>query len=428
MPKLHRIHYMLDSLHRAAFGMLALVAITFYGVFSHTTDAMAQSSLSPVPLISKEKPVDWWFVFKFNTAAFPGCGGGATRQCIFGGDPQQYKFGQQYVVANSAHPSLEIGSECAGDSTADPIGATFNQVYNGAFHYVIWNDQFYDDPRIEGCTKECGSPWGHSKGVLAWDDGGAGFVLQVSTPSWPGSGSTLHERKDGNTLGCVNDDNVLVSQHFFALKLTHEDTVKVLGGLANASVVTDPANSQIVSNGGPEDIRQLVETLGKKSNNDKPSKETLSSGVELISKPSALHVPPWQMVSAMLGGVPLRTATWWAKPEIPTTTPSSEIGCWETSLGKPGAVEIAISGQWAGKTFGLTGGMGPNFNHAKMGVAQSGPHPYTIFGDMNQQGTLSGTCGSSQNGRGGLFYVLENAALSATVNDLIRGSTAPESP
>ena len=44
---------------------------------------------------------------------------------------------------------------------------------------------------------------------------------------------------------------VLVSQHFFALKLNKSDVVTVLKGLANASVVTDPSNAEIVNNGGP---------------------------------------------------------------------------------------------------------------------------------------------------------------------------------
>ena len=40
------------------------------------------------------------------------------------------------------------------------------------------------------------------------------------TGSWPGSGSSAEPRKkDGNTLGYINDDNLEVSQHFFALKL-----------------------------------------------------------------------------------------------------------------------------------------------------------------------------------------------------------------
>ena len=52
---------------------------------------------SPGHLLQKgEAPVEWWFVFKFNARAFPGCGGSATRHCIFGGDVQEYpKFGQQ---------------------------------------------------------------------------------------------------------------------------------------------------------------------------------------------------------------------------------------------------------------------------------------------------------------------------------------------
>ena len=42
--------------------------------------------------------------------------------------------------------------------------------------------------------------------MLAWDDSGKGFVMQVSTPSWPGSGSEKRPRKnDGNTLGCVKN-------------------------------------------------------------------------------------------------------------------------------------------------------------------------------------------------------------------------------
>ena len=145
----------------------------------------------------------------------------------------------------------------------DPLGATFDEVYNGSFHYVVWNDQFYDDPKIAGCTEECGAPWGHSKGMLAWDDAGDGLVIQVSTPSWPAAGSKNFPRKtDGNTLGCVKDNDIEVSQHFFSLKLTKSDVVKVLGALQNASVVTDPKNPQIVNNGGPADVQALVANLG----------------------------------------------------------------------------------------------------------------------------------------------------------------------
>ena len=131
------------------------------------------------------------------------------------------------------------------------------------------------------------------------------------------------------------------------------------------------------------------------------------------------------MVSTLLGGEPLRAATWFARPEIPTTATSAKPGCWDTSLGAPGAVENAISGTWAGKGIGLEGIPEPNGNHAKIGVS-TGTHTYAIFGDMNQQGSLSGpNCKSSQNGRGGLFYVVDQAQIFQIVRDLIKGETAP---
>jgi hypothetical protein len=156
------------------------------------------------------------------------------------------------------------------------------------------------------------------------------------------------------------------------------------------------------------------------------TKVRLSTGVELISKPSKLHVPPWQMVSAVLEGIPLRTATWWTTPKIFSTNDSTEVGCWDESLGDPGAVAIATSGQFNGKPLGLTGGPGNNNNHAKIGVSTDAEHHLSIFGDMNQQGTLSGdNCGSSQNGRGGLFYVIDNKTLNDSVSALVKGETAP---
>jgi hypothetical protein len=405
------------------FGAL-LMACLFAGIGS----AIAASD-TLVPLLKSDQPVDWWFMFKLNSDKFPGCDGGVERVCAFGGDVQPYQaYGQQFVYASSNDDTLKKGNGCAGDSVNDPLGATFDQIYNGSLYYVIWNDQFYDDPKIDGCTKECGSPWGHSKGVLAWNDAGDGLVLQVTTPSWPASGSKDHPRQhDGNTLGCVLDNDVLVSQHFFALKLTKSDVLMVLKALQNASVVTDSANGQIVHDGGPADIQALVEKLGSRSDSSQYIKETLSSGVVLISKPSRLHVPPWQMVSAVLGGVSLRTATWWASPQIYSTTASTPIACWDASLGKPGAIEIAKTGHWGDQEFGLIGGGGHDRNHAKIGVSTSGSEHYTIFGDMNQQGTaVAGrSCASSQNGRGGLFYVLHDDSLWQGVSSLIAGETEP---
>lgn len=76
--------------------------------------------------------------------------------------------------------------------------------------------------------------------------------------------------------------------------------------------------------------------------------------------------------------------------------------------------------------FGLNGGSGPDFNHAKVAVSTSGNHHYEIFGDMNQQGAVSGSkCSSSQNGRGGLFFVLDDPDLFMSLSNPLSGQTAP---
>ena len=183
------------------------------------------------------------------------------------------------------------------------------------------------------------------------------------------------------------------------------------------------SNPVLVRSGGPEILRQKLALLGHKSKSTEIVDVMLSSGVRLISKPSALNVPPWQLVSARLGGVPLRAATWWANPAIPSTSATTKIGCWSPSLGTPGPVQIATSGKWQGKPIDLRGGSG---NHGKIGVSLTGR--YTIFGDMNQQGALSGKCASSQNGRGGMFFILEDQALHDSVAALIDGNSAPVAP
>ena len=390
--------------------------------------AFAQDSAAvPTPLLEVGHPVDWWFVFKLNSASFPGCRNNAERTCVFGGAAQDYhgKYSLQYVYASSEHPGLQSGSGCVGNTIKDPLGATFDEVYFNSFYYVVWNDQFYNDP-----LPSRPSPWGHSKGMVVWNESGDGFVMQVSTPSWPASGSHSAPRKtDGNTLGCVTDNDVEVSQHFFALKLNKDDVVKVLEALHHASVVTDPTNPQIVHNGGPSDVQAQVNQLGKKVHATSYTKVTLSSGVELLSKPSDLHVPPWQIVSAALHALPLRAATWWATPKIDTTTASTTITCWQEVLGTPGPVQIATTGQWDGKTFSLKGGAQPNANHAKVGVSTNSSKPYVIFGDLNQQGALTGKkCSSSQNGRGGMFYLLSNKDLFDGVTHLLQGETAGAAP
>jgi hypothetical protein len=269
--------------------------------------------------------------------------------------------------------------------------------------------------------------------MIAWDSSGAGFVMQVTTPNWPGSGQSEPPRERGNTLGCLTQiknskaipqNNIMFSQHFFALQLSKEDTVAVLKALKNAAIVTDPENAQVVRNGGPKEISDLVDQLGEPSGSKKFTKSLLSTGVTLISKPANLHVPPWQMISAILGGQSLRVASWWTRNRIPTTPSSPSIECWDEELlgstKKLGSVEIATSGQWNKTELGLRGGQ----NHAKIGVSKTDDPAVAIFGDMNQEGALDGKCQISQNGRGGLFFVVENDTLARNVRQLLRGDTA----
>ena len=427
MVTLETIMRLKNRFVRSSWLLLAVLLLVPQFLGSQDSSNDSEPAGPPTPLIENGHSVDWWFVFKFNAANFPSCPS-ESHQCPFGGSPQQSKpFSQQFVYASSDHDSLKQGNDCLGGSVADPVGATFDEVYSGSLYYVVWNDQFYKDPAIRGCSKSCGAPWGHSKGVIAWDSNGDGLVMQVTTPSWPAAGSIAHPREsDGNTLGCIKgDNNVQASQHFFALKLTKNDVIAVLQALGTANVATDISNLQIVRNGGPEEIQVEVQKLGVKVRTTDYKMTTLSSGVELISKPSGLHVPPWQFVSALLGGVSLRTATWWMRPAIPSTDPGPTIACWDDRLGKPGAVEIATTGEWDGTTLGLKGGPGKNFNHAKIGVSISGAQDIVVFGDMNQQGALSGNCASSQNGRGGLFFVVKDENLAKSVRELLQGDTAP---
>lgn len=375
----------------------------------------------PVPLIDQTHPAVWVFAYKFNAANFPTP---PVTHCLFGGSPHapsSDKSSLYYAATWSGLGTLASGSGLIGTELTDPLGATFSEIYNGNWSYVVWNDQFDAHPSLPSCQKDCPGPWGHSKGILAWDDAGNGLVLQVSTPSWPGSGSVAQPRAGkGNTLGCNTKNNIVFAQHFFALRLTPADTAAVLDALANASVATDPNNPQIARVGGPPELSARAMRLGHLSRSSDPTDVMLSSGIRLISKPSNLHVPPWQFLSARLQAVPLRAATWWASPRLPTTNPGRLITCWRDDLGTPGRVEVALTGQWQAKAIGLAGSQ----NHAKIGVSLDPSHPYTIFGDLNQQGRLTGNCASSQNGRGGLFFILSDPTLYASVNQLIAGKTA----
>ena len=146
-----------QTLHFLSAGLLPCLMM-----FLCIASLVAQSANVPTPLMKSGQPVDWWFVFKFNAESFPGCGGGAQRACPFGGTVQPYnEFSQQFAYASSVDPTLRQGGGCIGDTTTDPLGATFQQMYDGNFFYVLWNEQFDGDP-----LNTQSAPAGHSKGML----------------------------------------------------------------------------------------------------------------------------------------------------------------------------------------------------------------------------------------------------------------------
>jgi hypothetical protein len=412
------------------------VLAAFFCISAALAQPAGAQAPAPTPLASQGHPEKWIFVYKFNATSFPSKLDDPARLCPFGGSPRpKDRFSQQYVYATASDPALRMGTGLVGTSIADPLGATFSEIYNGDYFYVVWNDQFQTPPIPGG-----GSGTGHSKGILVWNQNGDGLVLQVSTPGWPGAGNVRLKRDgDGNTLGCLTkvSNNLQFAQHFFALKLSPQDVVSVLQALVNSNVVTTIGESAIRHVGGPAPIVAAAKGLGKSNGSVTVTDTVLSSGVRLISKPPALAVPPWQLVSAELtpagapNGPDLRTATW-TPSTMPETTTPKDPACWGFSR-HSGAIGIARWGSFSNTAFKL----GSSSNHAKIGVstAQSGPW-YSIFSDLNEDGPLEpagvpSTCSKRQNGRGGMFFVIDNRALHDGVYALIKqppASLLPPSP
>ena len=83
----------------------------------HLQEGLAEGAQEiPTPLLTRGHPVNWWFVFKFNSSVFPGCSGEATRTCPFGGEVQNYRaFSQRSVYAKAAKSTrFKRGNDCAG--------------------------------------------------------------------------------------------------------------------------------------------------------------------------------------------------------------------------------------------------------------------------------------------------------------------------
>src|SRR5205823_881461 len=111
----------------------------------------------------QNEPHTWVLAFKLNGQTFPTP---PVSTCLFGGTPQHKTASLQYALAQSDFSALLPGPGLIGTGLSDPVGATFNEIYNSALNFIVWNDQLYGHPVIAGCGTSCSGPWGHSKGVI----------------------------------------------------------------------------------------------------------------------------------------------------------------------------------------------------------------------------------------------------------------------
>ena len=108
------------------------------------TGSPASAAGPPVPLLASGKPVAWWAVFKFNAAAFPGCGEHATRACTFGGTVQSYN-----AFGHDIHGAY-FKSQGTLDLMREILKGTDRTVLDALGFTKEWHG-----PRHRECNAEC---------------------------------------------------------------------------------------------------------------------------------------------------------------------------------------------------------------------------------------------------------------------------------
>ena len=296
--------------------------------------------------------------FKFNSSkSFAGCEPAsknpgqknptmtATGNASFGGVVQtKPAFGQQFAFASSEDGALRQGSGCAGATLTDPIGATFDQVYNGSFHYLIWNDQFYHDPVGLGLQgRQLRRALGPLEGTARLERCGrrlrhAGLDAGVAALGQQPVRHAQGEQGQYARLQQLEQQSARQPALLCAQADQQRCLVEVLDGAEECERGDRSRPSlQIVQNGGPPDVRKLVDDSenGRTQGRASIIKTELSSGVIMISKPSGLACAALADGFVIADSEPTpaehaqRTATWWTKPWIPTTTNSTAIRCWD---------------------------------------------------------------------------------------------------
>jgi len=188
------------------------------------------------------KPVDWFFVIKFQQ-----------------GIGQWHGYTAAYIDSTNPDKSA-IQVYDFHFSNPNPVAATVKQlgIYGGAmppnrqgnYGWAFWNDETYlsfSDPHpVEHWNNTEGYNYGHTKGVLTFEaTSKAGFYLQHSTPGFPYS---MNEAPDYFHLPFGQS---YFAQHFFCVSLS-------LDQIENVAAIVRYYNAFIYDSNVPSGLNSRV--------------------------------------------------------------------------------------------------------------------------------------------------------------------------
>jgi len=300
----------------------------------------------------------------------------------------------------------------------------------------------------------CSSPYGHSKGALAYEESGTGFFLQGTTPNWPDPS----QKSTYTPLGCQLDSNTDLSQSFLGLTLDADTFSEMAPYIEAARLCSTGTTSCRNGSAGhmidfnctseqtrAEDWSILDTAFSGTSTSDMHSSTysgTTSGGVDfkLIAKAEADAIPPWLLVASELG-VDLGVSSWldfnygfaslcsgddYSSATNQMCLVSDDLGI---SLNENGgavqSVENALAASFEINGVDLAWALWGEFtsiaSHAKFAIASEFDNPWFVSGDENNQGwSCSTSCSGSQSGRGGLFFALNNSEVHASIYDMLK--------
>jgi hypothetical protein len=350
-----------------------------------------------VPRDGKGNAVDWWFLIKMPQGATSVCTGCANPGCQYWQSSRS--GGVCYWYADSNNPTLQpytaLGFDCLTGPN-NPLTRTLNQMKGKT--YIIWNDQGSKTSKPNTYPDEF-APIAHSKGAAAFGDE-TGFIMNVSTPDFPDP--------DLYTVGCQEDDNVEVSQHFFCFSADKASMTAWANAMANAQLSVISKNNWTFADttvGGHSTTANL-KTLG-------------NLPVTLVVKGSQDFFIPWDYVTNSIGSG-VKALNWYASPETPPIGTGSTMTCLYKSPAQFD-VDIVRSLQTPDGAYSWCGqGNSTTYNnHAKIGIGIN--TSWVVAGSMNMQGDItSAGCTSSQMGRGGDFYAFQNQNLWTGLNTMFK--------